>query len=127
LSCIEAKLLTVESGEYGAVIRLKGDSPPMFYSRKSGNFDAIVSAIQSPKNQPVTLCYRAESLVGTPDKPEKEVFEIILNGRKIRNLEQVGASWQQDYEFLWFVVPIVLVASTYLAFRAGTFATRNQE
>ncbi|MGH8028349.1 MAG: hypothetical protein ACREO3_00290, partial [Arenimonas sp.] len=126
LKCVEARVVTARSLEYGASIQLDRLTSPLFYSRKSGEFNAVIDALASAENQPVTLCYQPTSLAGLSEgmRHDADVFEVRSSHGMIRSLDQVRDSWRKDGRLLWVLIPTVLLGSTYLAFRAGTSSGR---
>lgn len=125
LACVQARVLRVESMEYGARIQAAGLVGPLFYSRKSGEFDGTVEALASAANQPLTLCYRARDLAGSARALGPDLFEARSKQGTIRSLDEVRESWREDRRLMFVLVPGVLLASLYLAFRAGTFRQRD--
>ena len=118
LQCSALTVSNVEVGEYGATVNIRWQAAKFHYSKKSGDFDAVVRAMSS-RAEPLGLCFVRRV---TDRNSGFEIFEVKSGGRTLRSLSQVRGSWEREQLFLWALIPMTLVASTYLAFRAGQYS-----
>ena len=115
----ETQVLRVTPDSYGASIWVDAPVRRLTYSWKSGELDQVLGVLGAKEEQPLTLCYRPQRLNPSSRAPAPVIFEIRASREMIRSLAEVRQSWREDDKWLFVLIPMLLLASTYLAFRAG--------